>query len=471
MKISDTEIHCIHSLKRLDRNANIEALFRDLPAMQVHSAFHPLTNEEPVSRGIRGCTLSHIQILEKATGPCLVLEDDACFSKPDKSRFMTMDITFPEGVGAILVGGEVATRVPLPSGLEQVITPFFGTHGVIYNTALLKERGFINEVNRLLAMATLGTNGMCYEGILFVALDRIGLKLACYDRMFFNTIFSFSDRTGEPMAPRNCNLDDGLMDHSAYEPILRELRFKNVLVVTSSGNVGDLLIHEATRYLLTRKGINFRIVPFSNNLPQADVYAWAGGGNVSGRYEHNKQFEALGQACHQSGKKLIILPQSIEWDNPNLKLASKVFLREQVSFDLCKHPNKELVPDLALAMPRLDFGAPTEGHGVFMRKDSEGLSCSDGNTDPIEGCQSVMDYVLLASRFRSIETDRLHFVIAALIAGVEDIRMHPGSYHKNLSMWKTWLEPFGVSFMNPPLTGFPAEDTGSGDSPPLIPFG
>jgi hypothetical protein len=48
--------------------------------------------------------------------------------------------------------------------------------------------------------------------------------------------------------------------------------------------------------------------------------------------------------------------------------------------------------------------------------------------------------------FEHIVTDRLHFAIAGLMTG-RDVSLLPNGYHKNRSMYETWLEDLGCHWL------------------------
>ena len=52
------------------------------------------------------------------------------------------------------------------------------------------------------------------------------------------------------------------------------------------------------------------------------------------------------------------------------------------------------------------------------------------------------EYILLAARYETIFTNRLHFAIAGLIAG-RKVTLLPNSYFKNKSIWECWLKDLG----------------------------
>jgi exopolysaccharide biosynthesis predicted pyruvyltransferase EpsI len=64
-------------------------------------------------------------------------------------------------------------------------------------------------------------------------------------------------------------------------------------------------------------------------------------------------------------------------------------------------------------------------------------------------CKSVEEYLELAARHSRIITDRLHFAISGLIVGRE-VALLGNSYHKNRSIYETWLKPLGCRFAASP---------------------
>lgn len=54
---------------------------------------------------------------------------------------------------------------------------------------------------------------------------------------------------------------------------------------------------------------------------------------------------------------------------------------------------------------------------------------------------SVTEYMALAGSFRRIITNWLHFGIAALLQG-QSLVLKANSYHKNRSIYETWLARF-----------------------------
>ena len=59
--------------------------------------------------------------------------------------------------------------------------------------------------------------------------------------------------------------------------------------------------------------------------------------------------------------------------------------------------------------------------------------------EPATLTATAEDYIRMASCYRVVHTDRLHFAIAAMIAGRE-ARLYPNSYFKNEAMYHLWLK-------------------------------
>jgi len=455
MFLKDFECQIIHDDKRIDREDCIGNIRKSLRKTKIFRAICPIWETKRDSRAIRGCSLSHLEIIKKSKGPVLVLEDDV-------TVFEGVDINidlpeFPEDCGAILLGAEITKIIPTGDGeTKEVLLPYYGSHAVLYNTKLLKEKGFLEIAYRLAALVDLSDQGFCYESLLHLALEKSELKLLCLDKMLFGTIGGISDRTGKEMMPRLQSGKEGLISDSKWEDLLKILRNKKVAILVPKCNVGDGLIYQGTRMLLNRHGIEHEFYPIETMIPSedCDIYCWAGGGGVSGRWKHNELFSKIGKFLKAANKPFIVMPQSIEEYGDHLNLASLLIVREKKSFEIAKgnHPNLLLMPDLALAIPKLTSPEPTKGAGKYIRKDIESYFVDIENDlgDPVFICPTPNDYLKLASQHTEIETDRLHFAIAGLIYG-RKITLIKCAYHKNESMYDTWLKDLGVTLQEEPL--------------------
>ena len=57
-------------------------------------------------------------------------------------------------------------------------------------------------------------------------------------------------------------------------------------------------------------------------------------------------------------------------------------------------------------------------------------------------CHTPEDYWNLTDEFKEIKTDRLHLAICSLAMKTKTTLL-PINYHKNIAMFKEWLEPLG----------------------------
>ena len=231
-----------------------------------------------------------------------------------------------------------------------------------------------------------------------------------------------------------------LLPVEAFVLVFEPLVGKRIGFVRPIGNVGDDLIEWATLQLFGEFGIRWRYVSVEQPIDtDLDELVFGGGGNMGARYRNNQQ---LRQQALRSGLPLTILPQS--FTSPEPGPFKRVYVRERASLALC--PDAILAPDLALGLPCLPASRPKRGTGVFLRRDQErtgGLRwlCRD----PVRECATPRAYLELAASYERIITDRLHFAIAALLAG-RDTTLLANDYHKNQSMYETWLADLGCQF-------------------------
>jgi exopolysaccharide biosynthesis predicted pyruvyltransferase EpsI len=218
--------------------------------------------------------------------------------------------------------------------------------------------------------------------------------------------------------------------------------------------VGDCLIEDSALQLFRKFKINAMEVNESPLLNlfnkkiciKADEFAIGGGGSMGEVYIPNFNIR---KKILKYGKPVTVLPQSFCNQREDLKY-KKVFVRETESLKF--REDAILVPDLALgyefkgvlAKPKYDLG-------IWLRKDSETLDfCSVKSCgDPVEICRTPKEFIQLASLYKKIITDRLHFAIAGLIAKREVVLL-PNSYFKNYSVWQVWLRDLGCGWADSP---------------------
>ena len=103
-------------------------------------------------------------------------------------------------------------------------------------------------------------------------------------------------------------------------------------------------------------------------------------------------------------------------------------------------------PDLALGLNYATPTAAVRDLGVFIRSDQERIVRRPWlSRDPAKICRTPEQYLELAASYKHIVTDRLHFAISSLIVSRKTTLL-PNSYHKNHSMYETWLQGLGCRF-------------------------
>lgn len=219
-----------------------------------------------------------------------------------------------------------------------------------------------------------------------------------------------------------------------FEPLLGH----RVGLVLPRGNVGDALITAATVQLFAEFGVAWSM--YDPDAPtEVDELVFGGGGNMGSLYRGNWDLRTRLLAA---GPPLTILPQS--FTSREDRAFHRVYVRERSSLAYCECGI--LAPDLALGLDHENAVAPMARTGIFLRKDCEtALSRPWLTKDPAKICRTPRQYLALAARFEQIITDRLHFAICGLIVG-RDTTLLPNSYHKNRSMYETWLQALGCHF-------------------------
>ncbi|MBX3740256.1 MAG: polysaccharide pyruvyl transferase family protein [Akkermansiaceae bacterium] len=206
----------IHQSGREDRKASVLELFHKVGNCRMLEAVAPLWESAPANVAVRGCSLSHLRALRLhgGNGPLLVLEDDAKVVPAAYGSWLRTT-TLPDDCGAVLLGGDVAHHTPGPGGWHEVLPPFWGSQAVVYNTPLLAKTPFLINALEIIASNQVGPHGngfgLCYESILLMALQSVGLKLHCRTDHAFTTHEDTSARSGKIEPPRMASVGGRLM--------------------------------------------------------------------------------------------------------------------------------------------------------------------------------------------------------------------------------------------------------------------
>lgn len=231
-----------------------------------------------------------------------------------------------------------------------------------------------------------------------------------------------------------------ILEPAAYSHVFERWRGATIMEFWGPGNVGDLLIRRGAGQLYCAYGIKV-----TGDAQHADAVFYGGGGNMGPMYPGTRltRLEARAVATAR-GLPLIVLPQS--WTGPEEFDADQFFAREHRSLEHC--PRAVLAPDLGLAYtPALQLANPQHEAGWFMRADCERHQAPVTRNcgDPALLAATEEDYVRLAAAYRVVHTDRLHFAIAAMIAGRE-AHLYANSYFKNEAIYHLWLKGRGCRF-------------------------
>ena len=228
-----------------------------------------------------------------------------------------------------------------------------------------------------------------------------------------------------------------ILEPAAYAHVFTRWRGATIVEFWGPGNVGDLLIRRGAERLFAAYAIKV-----TADAGRADAVFYGGGGNMGPLYPGTRltRLEARGIATAHT-LPLIVLPQS--WTGPDDLEADQFFARENRSLEYC--PRAVLAPDLGLAYaPAIQLDNAQQDVGWFMRDDGERAQprIAKNCGDPAILAATAEDYVRLASSYRVIHTDRLHFAIAAMIAG-RVTHLYANSYFKNEAIYHLWLRGRG----------------------------
>lgn len=234
-----------------------------------------------------------------------------------------------------------------------------------------------------------------------------------------------------------------LLPDSAFSEVLGVLHGKRWAFFQLPGNVGDSMIEEGTQQLLWRNCIS--MYKYSGGIPEwAEGLLLSGGGFLGTVWNQKGAGRQHFNQASNRGLPIVILPQSMCNPDERIPKNAVVFVRDTESLKHC--PSSRLAPDMAFALTtNIQLCTPVRKRGVFLRSDCESMFGSPLGTDPINIASGWREYIRLASENEEIVTDRLHFAVCSILAG-RRTTLVKNSYHKNQSMWETWLRDMGCLF-------------------------
>jgi hypothetical protein len=201
------------------------------------------------------------------------------------------------------------------------------------------------------------------------------------------------------------------------------------------------------RSLLVEFGLGWQTVnpiadPMSK-LREFDRLLLFGGGSMGAPYKPSRMIR---NAAAASGVPCIVMPQSFMGPEPGPW--ETVYVRERESLRFC--PNGILRPDLALGYDYPQPPPPDWTFGLFLRDEPHTMFPAAPKNDPAVYCYTPQEYIQHVQQFAHVCTDRLHVAIVALGLG-RRVTLLPTHYHKNRSMYDTWLRDLGCEWSDSPL--------------------
>jgi exopolysaccharide biosynthesis predicted pyruvyltransferase EpsI len=221
-------------------------------------------------------------------------------------------------------------------------------------------------------------------------------------------------------------------------------------LVDGDGNVGDRLLQQATRQILQAFGLSWQTIniladPVESFRDRVDLLLLFAGGSMGGW----RPARLLRQRALATGLPCILLPQTfLDSEAGNYQ---RIYVRETASLRYCSQAH--LAPDLALGYDFHETQRPSQGTGLFLRKDLSSLRTAQQPyaeaLDPAEICYAPEDYIDFASQYEHLVTDRLHLAITGLGLG-RRVTLLPNGHHGNRAVWETWLKELGCAWAERP---------------------
>jgi exopolysaccharide biosynthesis predicted pyruvyltransferase EpsI len=251
-----------------------------------------------------------------------------------------------------------------------------------------------------------------------------------------------------------------LLPLDRFAPVFEPFSGRKIGLVDGEGNVGDRLLYAATRQLLRHFGLKWvTFHPFYDRREDFDLDCLLlfAGGSMGSDFMPAR---AIRKSALATGLPCSILPQSFITADESSLPWERVFVRERAS--LAHSSGGVLVPDVALGYDFPEPPPPEHGRVVCLRLNGHSAFPKKRypkKFDPAEWCYSPEQYVDFAAQYRHIITDRLHLAIIGLGLG-RRVTLLPVAYHKNRSMYETWLKDLGCEWADTPEAALQSRQRG-----------
>jgi exopolysaccharide biosynthesis predicted pyruvyltransferase EpsI len=232
--------------------------------------------------------------------------------------------------------------------------------------------------------------------------------------------------------------------NSLEKLIKSNIKGRHVYYAANSGNWGDSLIREGTTKFLRDVGIDYeelRLVKRDWILPvmKGGVVLYGGGGAWCNSWNSSEKYVRV----ISKRFKVIVLPSTYEY---TYKIPNTIFTTRDIYNSKNVMPNALFCHDMAFYLGSQNY-ENGKGAGYFYRTDKESkgnLTIPASNRDiSAEGnhfSEGITFFNELA-KYSVIHTDRLHVAIASCLLDRE-VHLYPGSYFKNLAVFKSSIEPY-----------------------------
>jgi exopolysaccharide biosynthesis predicted pyruvyltransferase EpsI len=228
-----------------------------------------------------------------------------------------------------------------------------------------------------------------------------------------------------------------LLPDEAFDGILSQMYGTKWLRVKWPGKyAGSDMITDAATMLFDRHGIET-----TNTLDEAGGIVFDGGANIGPPWSQKGVRKPLIDHAEKMGMKVVVLPQSANepMDEP-FPACVKLFARESTT---AKMTGWEMAPDMAMCFQVDDDVPQGKGKILVLRGDAEKMTPMGFNDTLFDSVKSILEFCCV---YEEIETDRLHLAIAGLLLG-RKVSLRTTRYHKNKSMYDTWLSELGCHWV------------------------